>query len=33
MRAEAEILTRYQQVRSASLTTRPGPDSLSPAVA
>jgi gas vesicle protein len=33
MRAEAEILTRYQQVRSASLATRPGPDSLSPAVA
>ncbi len=33
MRAEAEILSRYQQVRSASLATRPGPDSLSPAVA
>jgi gas vesicle protein len=33
MRAEAEILTRYQQVRSASLATRPGPDSLSPVVA
>lgn len=32
VRAEAEILTRYQQVRSASLATRPGPDSLSPTV-
>ena len=33
LRAEAEILSRYQQVRSASLATRPGPESLSPAVA
>ena len=32
-RAEAEILTRYQQVRSASLATRPGPEALSPSVA
>ena len=33
VRAEADILARYQQVRSASLTTRPGPESLSPTVA
>ena len=33
LRAEAEILTRYQQVRSASLATRPGPEALNPAVA
>jgi gas vesicle protein len=32
-RAEAEILSRYQQVRTASLTTRPGPEALSPSVA
>ena len=32
LRAEAEILSRYQQVRSASLSTRPGPESLSPTV-
>ena len=32
-RAEAEILTRYQQVRSASLATRPGPEALTPTVA
>jgi gas vesicle protein len=33
VRAEAEILTRYQEVRSASLATRPGPTSLQPTVA
>ena len=32
-RAEAEILSRYQQVRSASLATRPGPEALTPTVA
>jgi gas vesicle protein len=33
MRAEADILTRYQQVRTASLSTRPGPEALNPTVA
>ncbi|MGI8422640.1 MAG: hypothetical protein ACR2NO_00740 [Chloroflexota bacterium] len=33
MRAEADILSRYRQVRSASLASRPGPDSLAPTVA
>ena len=32
-RAEAEILTRYQAVRSAALTTEPGRPSLAPAAA
>jgi gas vesicle protein len=31
-RAEAEILSRYKQVRSASSTIAPGPESLAPAV-
>ena len=32
-RAEAEILARYQQVKSASLASAPGPESLQPRVA
>jgi gas vesicle protein len=32
MRAEQDILTRYQQVKTASMTTHPGPVSLAPAV-
>ena len=33
MRAEAEILARYHQVKSASMTAVPGPESLQPRVA
>jgi gas vesicle protein len=32
MEAEADILNRYKQIRNASLTTQPGPESLAPAV-
>jgi gas vesicle protein len=33
LRAEADILTRYQQVTSASMSSRPGPENLQPRVA
>ena len=33
LRAEAEILARYPQVKSASMTTAPGPESLGAHVA
>ena len=32
MQAEAEVLGKYKQIRNASLTSQPGPESLAPVV-